>query len=670
MDKRYRNYSFIYTIIFAIIAYIGFGMLTHNGKSLVWSIDSVGQFYPVFKYIGQYIREYFHAAARGQWHIPMYDMSIGMGEGIIGAFNYYGFGDPINLLSVFANDSNIELIFSFSYILRIYLAGLAFMHYCDKIHIGKEASLVGALCYAYSGFAICGGLMYIAWMSVLIYFPFMLSGIEDIIQNKRKIRNLALSVLYAALCGFYYLYMSSLVLIVYCLVRFIFVYSAKARTEEDTRRRQTAYTIKHTLSSCIYCACVYVSGILVASPIFILSVRAFMGSERTTDIFDIIFNYHYYVPHLSTLVSSLKSTVIPDRYNIALGAYVIEWISAVILFIKCRGRRYLQLKIGVVLSIIAMSVNITGYLFNAFSENNGRWIFIVHFLFAVILSQLVCDMGSKLSGKKRAAAVTIVTVLVAANILFNFYGLFSERFCNWQEEFIASEELPLYLKSPCGRFETISDDDDFFRVATTLFTDVNGRPENLAMLNGYYGMTYWYSIANKNVQKDVDEYNDETMNWRSYGFNDNPEAMTVMGVKYLVSDKTPNEKVADDFVKIEEAEFNNNTWSLYENKNYFGAAYVISPDTDLTGDFDSRMNALYEEASKNSARVDKIKYNNRRNVLSVDVADGDEAILVTAIPYDSRWKAAIDGEETATRQIDMFVAVDIPGSEHKIEFTY
>ena len=532
MKKLYLKY----TIIFLLISGIGFGFLFINGKSLIWSIDNIGQFYPVFRYIGQYIRSIFSNISGGNFHLPTYDLSIGMGENIVGSLNYYGFGDPLNLLSVFANDTNGVLIFSASYIIRLYLAGLSFIFYCKQIRIDEKSSVIGAICYAFSGFAVCGGLMYITWMSTLIYFPLMLAGVEQIIRNRKKYVVLGLSICYGALCGFYFLYMCSLVLIVYCIVRLLFVRK----------------NIKKAFLDCLFCAGVYLAGIILASPIFIPSVRAFLGSDRGKNIFDIVFNYHYYVPHVSTLIESLKTTVIPSQYDFAIGAFLVEWIFAIFLITRKNTQRNLQLKLGIIVSILAMSVKITGLLFNAFAESNDRWFFIIHFLFAVVLAQVLDDEESYPFKLKKNLMTCIVGILVSANILFNFGYLFSESGCNWKEEFIDNDKVSLYIDSPVSYFDTIKNDKELYRVATTLFTDINGRPENIAMLKGYYGMTYWYSIANKNVQKTVDEYNGDEMMWRSYGFNENTDAMNMMGVKYFVTDENITDFAEEKFKKIEE----------------------------------------------------------------------------------------------------------------------
>ena len=44
-----------------------------------------------------------------------------------GTLNYYAIGDPLNLIYVFSNKSNIELLYNFMLVFRLYLAGVAFI---------------------------------------------------------------------------------------------------------------------------------------------------------------------------------------------------------------------------------------------------------------------------------------------------------------------------------------------------------------------------------------------------------------------------------------------------------------------------------------------------------------------------------------------------------------
>ena len=56
--KKYKNY-FIFSLLFFIICLCIFKPFIDNKRTLVWNIDSAGQYYPVFIYIGQWLRQFF-----------------------------------------------------------------------------------------------------------------------------------------------------------------------------------------------------------------------------------------------------------------------------------------------------------------------------------------------------------------------------------------------------------------------------------------------------------------------------------------------------------------------------------------------------------------------------------------------------------------------------------
>jgi len=174
-------YFCIFSFFLILSAYIVF--IRHD-RSLVWYIDGVGQYYPTFLYIGKYLRTFLAGLSQGIFSMPAFDLSIGMGEDIIGTLNYYGFGNPVNLIAVFATSSNGAQLFTLSYFLRLFLAAMAFRYFCRQFSSDPFYSDIGALIYIFSGFAMIGGAKYIEWLSVLIYFPLILAGCEKLIKGQ------------------------------------------------------------------------------------------------------------------------------------------------------------------------------------------------------------------------------------------------------------------------------------------------------------------------------------------------------------------------------------------------------------------------------------------------------------------------------------------------------
>lgn len=118
-----------YTILFAIISLIVFYLFYKNGVTFIWGAkgqDGLSQHINALMYWGEYIRNFFFNIIHGHFRFPMWDMSIGFGADILGTLNYYAIGDPLNLIYVFSNKSNIELLYNFMLVFRLYLAGVAY----------------------------------------------------------------------------------------------------------------------------------------------------------------------------------------------------------------------------------------------------------------------------------------------------------------------------------------------------------------------------------------------------------------------------------------------------------------------------------------------------------------------------------------------------------------
>lgn len=700
----------LFTLLFAVSSLAAFGILLKNGKTLIWQTDGLGQYYPAFLYIGQYIRDFFAGIFSGKLSLPLFDLSIGMGEGVIGTLNYYGFGDPVNLLAVFATKNNGHLVYGILFFLRLYLAGLGFCFYSRKMKIRGFCGILGAVSYIFSGFVLWGGACYIEWLSVLIYFPLMLIGCEDILRGKRGTW-LLLAVAFGGLSGFYFLYMASLGLALYALIRTLFCRKGRQLREHGR------FILK--------CLIWYFSGILISAPILFPTIQALFFSQRSSlSVLEVLTdkaNYIFSVPGDWWRLFFDPSYVEKDSM---MSLMLILTLSSLLLAVLPKGiiawsGRRRQLLLALLILIAAWFLPLTGYLFNAFGETNNRWVFLFYFVlslnFAFLLSGLTDflekrEKKKKASGKAGGKTVYLMlgaaAVLLILNIGFEGIKLYSSRGINWKEEFVSAENLnETYIDSPAAKSAKVMSDTETFRVETTLLTGINGRPENVAMLNGYQGMTYWFSIVNKRTQSYVNLVSDVAYHWRSYGLNGWPAAETISGVKYLITDDTSN--VPAEYLWTEETEFNGSAWQVYENPYFTGMASVRSEKADrklwknYLGDlteedlmdlatqnaggtslasakdpidgsaFRAYLKAVWQNSREN-AYGDILSFENDGNVISLEaqVLEGDEVVI--SVPYSRNWKAYVDGRETAvtTRDLMNMSVEGLSAGSHTIILKY
>lgn len=660
MIKRHQS-IILYTALFSIILCIGYYPLWSQKLSLIWNIDSLGQYFPAFIYTGNYLQDFFSSLFRGQIHLPTYDLSIGMGEDIIGSLNYYGFGDPLNIISVFITNQNAPYLFSFMIVFRMWLSGFALIKYFSYFRFDKIAIIFSALSYVFCGFSVIGGTRYIEWLSVLIFFPMILLGIEKIMRQK-KFTLFIISVMFAALCGFYFLFMVSVVLALYLPIRLLF----------KTRNFKLLFV---DIGQSIFA---YILGIFLAAPFFFPTLQSYFLSERKSEpITNIIFNINNYVPNFSINLWNLLTMRDVEPPVFLSGFIIMEFLAIFLLLFLPNNRKKGQCLIFLSLALIAYSLPITGYLFNGFGQTNDRWSFIVHLLLSGILAYVLTEfrkiLGKQLNQRSKSRKISVIYFLlgtvIITNLIINLWGIYSNYGEAWSRKFISFESSKVYTTSPIESSKKIRKDTELYRVSNDSLTGINGRPENVAMINDYYGLTYWLSVINKHTQETVDQYNQWSLRWRSYGFEDDNAMNSLSGVKYYLS----KEPISNDdgYQQVETLSFNNEQWYVYENKNFQGLAYILNEDDMNISDIhvEENRNHLEKSIKDSTGNVREISYN--KNQFEINAFADKSENLVLSVPYHNNWKAYLNGKEVSPKISGMnYMSILLDEGDNKIKFVY
>lgn len=665
-NNFFKNRFFLFTLLFAIIFLIGYSPLIIKNYSLVWNVDGVGQYYPAFIYTGKYLQNFIFGLFHGKWILPAFDLSIGMGEDIIGSLNYYGFGDPLNLLAIFVTKNNSAFLFSMSIVLKMWLSGISLLFYFRHFKFGKLSSTLGSLCYVFCGFSIFGGTCYAEWLSVLIYTPLILLGVEKII-SQQKYLILILSICYGGLCGFYFLFMASLLLGVYLPLRLIF---------KNTDFKTFCYTVLKSIYA-------YLLGLLLSAPFFLPSVYAYFNSERqTSGILEILMNKQNYIPHLNFNFGDYLANPFYTDSPYLSGILMLEFLSLILLLFLPNNKKKTQCVLFFIIGFIAYVLPITGYIFNGFGQPYSRWVFILHLLFAGIFVFVIDSYAElffskpKHSRKKKGSKggiviATLLTLLVICNISINLWGLYSDFGYGWTKEFIKYDNAKLYTDSPYTKSKLSKNQSELYRVSTDQLTGVNGRPENIAMLNNYNGLTYWFSIINKNTQSLVDNYNDGNhLNWRSYGFGASSTFNTMYGVKYYLSKNEINEP--NNYQLVDTVNFNNEKWHIYENKHFHDFSFKINKEklADIINSqdpFKLKMDHIYANSDN---RTNQTLYQQDKFIIN-NSSKSDKNMIVLPIPYSKNWQVTVDGKKVPIDTISKdFMSVPINKDTKKVVFVY
>lgn len=387
--KRVGKYLLAYTILFFAAFLLAYSPFLQEKRSFIWTVnDGRTQHYPTLVYAGRYLRQIMLQILKGDLSIPLFDLNLSMGGDIIGTLNYYGFGNPLYLLSAFVPTHYTEYLYDFLMVLRLYLAGLAFVALCVYHKKQYSHAIAGALVYVFCGYAMFSAVRHPYFIEPMIQLPLLLIGIDLVIQRKRPFVFI-LSVFYSALCGFYFLYMMTIMLGFYALIRFFDFY-------QENRAGNFFAMVRRIIGA-------YLMGIGLSAPIFFPAVIAFFTSGRAgqTDTGNLFFyGWSAYKYRLMRLIAPTGSW-----YELSLAAIVLP--ALIMLFLSKKRHRSLKLLLAV--SVIFYVFPLGGYIMNGFGYSSPRWTFG----FSLLLSYILVEMLPTLLEMDRKRQILCFAVFAA-----------------------------------------------------------------------------------------------------------------------------------------------------------------------------------------------------------------------------------------------------------------
>lgn len=156
----------------------------------------------------------------------------GMGQNL---FPMY-LSDFFTTVVTFFDKQTIPYVLVFVEILKIFLAGFVFYKFLKELKLGNYSSLIGALCYAFSGYVILGGCWTIFSVEAL-YAAIILYGFERWLQHG-KFLWLAVGITLLAFLQPFFLFMYTILLAGYAIVRY-----------HDVKEKNTKQFILFTLKT-------------------------------------------------------------------------------------------------------------------------------------------------------------------------------------------------------------------------------------------------------------------------------------------------------------------------------------------------------------------------------------------------------------------------------------
>ena len=388
----------VYTVVFALAAALVFFPFWSQGRTFIYYFagqerDGFTQHYTAFVYIGRYLRELVGGLFRGEFALKRFDFTLGYGEDVIQSLGFYGFGDPLMLLSALVPQRLAGTFYQGYILLELWLSGIAFGVFGREKGYADGRILPCVLVYVFSGFALWAGLCHPEFLAPMIWFPLLLTGMERVLAGKRPVVLAAVTALYA-LTGYYWLFMGTIFLCLYTLVRVL---------EVPGERLSRLWNVFWRAAGG------YLLGLCLAAPIFLPNVMGFLQSNRVGG--------DKAMPALFADWEQVKgmflSVIGAGEWNFAaLGAAVLP-AAALLLTQKERKYRGLQVLTGLLALFAVMPV--CGWLFNVGAYETTRWYVFSNF-FAVLV---LLSMLDKLTSPKRAA----VSVCLGMVLLYGWAAL-------------------------------------------------------------------------------------------------------------------------------------------------------------------------------------------------------------------------------------------------------
>ncbi len=367
MDEngKKRSYYAVYTFLFCVVAFFCFSWFIFSGKSLIWKGDGWKQHFKALIFYAKYLRQIIrHLLFDHKLIIPDYDFSIGEGSDIVNALHYYVIGDPITLLCVFVRAQYMQYFYTFTCVLRLYLAGWAFSELCFSTgRKNRYGILAGSIAYTFCYWALYNVARHPYFLNPMIYFPIMILGMERIIQKKSPYLFIAITAISAA-SNFYYFYIIVILTVIYAFIRLGVYYRLQ---------------IKQGFLTLLYLGAMAIIGVCIAGIILFPVLMMFLQDSRLS----MPQPFHWFYP--ISYYSMIPSIAISDGldYWLVMGFSAPVILSLFLLFQKKKNNTLLKLLFGTMVAIMVFPIG--GRILNGMSYMTNRWSWAFALLCAYIL---------------------------------------------------------------------------------------------------------------------------------------------------------------------------------------------------------------------------------------------------------------------------------------------
>jgi len=395
VKEQVLAFVFCYTVLFLGISFFVLYPFLEYNRTLIWKIDGMPQYLLWLQYTGEYLQNALHGLLNGSLVLPKYDFEIGMG----GDVNTFLKSEPMVLFGIFLTPKiSAWKFYTILSVIRLYLPGLSFGAYGFYRKYSFFPVLTASLFYTFTGFAFYQVERHPQFALPIILLPLLFIGLEQVITRKGYLFY-ALMVAVSFFGSYYFLYINTVFMGIYALLRLGQVYPAN-------RIREFFCMLGRIIASYLLgCA----MSVYVASPAI---ARFFLSSRSSSEGKDSMLGnlWTYGAGRLESLFLSLIGPVrsVDALTTITVAALIIP---ALVLLFSGRNKEKRSLRLAVLLGVLFLMIPMVGFVLSGFGNIGNRWCY--GFLFALALVLLTEFENLKRLSARQFIALGLLTVLYA-----------------------------------------------------------------------------------------------------------------------------------------------------------------------------------------------------------------------------------------------------------------
>lgn len=709
-------------LCFLIAAIVIVPMILANAGAFALSNDFTAQEIP----FGMLMNDALKSGSLWNW-------SIDIGSNYLECFAFYDIGSPFFWLSLLFPASIYPKLIGWIFLLKFAVAGATASLWLKRHLSCREAVLIGAILYTFSGFS-CMNTVFYHFHDVIAFFPLMMTGLEMLVEEKKR-GYFALSCAINVLCNPIFFYASAVFLILYFICSYL------------TPKQKAGLCFKRVVSCLFEGLTGSMMGAVVALPLLL----NMLGNSRATEFLP--FSDWFIMPFYSYL-QRIEAFFLPaESMNDYTFNHISTWDSwgaylplfgmlFVLLYLSENRDRFSRI---IVCCLIISVFPILNSVFIAFSADQyGRWLFMIDLILALVTAKVCEDLGtyrskiqyysfgifviSALTGTLAGGSSAtlgkyflILTIGLGCTTLFFFYS-----YRNWTFSLrhltigvILAATVLFSISIGSYSFQKPDNTGIEFRnfphgsmnSAVTYITEIPSQlPSNIGPYRYYFDEGISYTYYNQNMTNSLPSINsfistcsnsitefytylNLPRTTRTYEGSDGVK--NLLAARYIVS-LTPDPDLGESQILTNS---NGQTMYLQENPDaipvgglvytsYITESEFLSFDPDKAASIMHRYMVVKDNDTDTAAnsmphispsevmtdgpvlRTENINFQIGRNSFASEIYSDYGGYAFFSVPYDQYWHCSVNGNPVDILNINGLMAVPISDGNSQILFEY